>query len=64
MRAAFIPITSRYHQLKVVQYVLDYEKRGASICALRGTRTRAELRHETVRRIGVEDVPTDLAIDG
>jgi hypothetical protein len=58
-----IPIKSRYHQLKVVQYILDHEKRGASICAMRGIKTRAELRRKTMRRIEVEEIPTDLAID-
>jgi hypothetical protein len=63
MRAAFIPIKRRCHQLKVVQYILDHEKRGASVCAMPGIKTRAELRRNTMRRIEVEEIPTDLAID-
>jgi len=54
-----IPVESRRHQLKVVKYILDHEKRGASICAMRGIRTRALLRKHRVE----EEIPTDLAID-
>ena len=60
-----IPIERRYHQLKVVKYILDHELRGAAICAMDGIKTRSQLR-ELRRKLDsspTEVFPTDLAID-
>lgn len=69
-----IPISSRFHQLKVVSYILKHEKRGAAICAMTGIFTLAELRNlrrqadegmpvEEIPGMPDDDLPTDLALD-